>query len=201
MHVPAHFVAADPLAVIEQHPFATLVALPSGHAAHVPLVLVTRDAERTLAGHVARASALAEAIEAGSELLAIFRGPHAYVSPFDYDPAGVDPGRQVPTWNYVASQVRARPRVLDEGQARASLASLAARFDPHGWTDRALPEAYREALLRAIVAFELPLTEVIGKDKLGQNRTPEHRLAAADALERRDDPAARDVGRLMRQVR
>lgn len=201
MYVPAEFRAADPLAVIEQHPFATLVALPSGHAAHVPLISGTRERERVLVGHVARVSPLAEAIEAGTELLAIFRGPHAYISPFDYDAEGRDPGKQVPTWNYVASQVRGRPRVLDAIEAREALVQLAERFDRRGWTDASLPDGYREGLVRAIVAFELPLTEVIGKDKLGQNRTSAHRLAAADALERREDPSDRDVGRLMRQVR
>lgn len=202
MYVPAEFRAADPHAVIEQHPFATLVALPSGHAAHVPLVAATRDHERVLVGHVARASPLADAIVSGSELLAIFRGPHAYISPFDYDPDGRDPGKQVPTWNYVASEVRGRARVLDALETREALHQLAARFDARGWTDASLPDGYREGLgVRAIVAFELPLTEVTGKDKLGQNRTSAQRLAAADALERREDPRDRHVGRLMRRVR
>jgi len=201
MYVPSEFRAVDPLAVIAEHPFAMLVALPSGHAAHVPLVLAMRDGEQVLIGHVARASPLAEVIEAGSELLAIFRGPHAYISPFDYDPAGRDPGKQVPTWNYVASHVKGRPRVFDPTQAREALAQLASRFDARGWTDQVLPDGYREGLVRAIVAFELPLDDVIGKDKLGQNRTSTQRLAAADALERREDPTDRDVGRLMRQVR
>ncbi len=199
MYVPAEFVADDPLETIEAHPFATLVALPEGHAAHVPLVLRAR--EQVLVGHVARVSPLGHAIEAGAELLAIFRGAHAYVSPFDYDPHGVDPGRQVPTWNYVATHVRGRARVLGAPEARDVLAELARRFDERGWTDAALPDGYRDGLLRAIVAFELPLTEVIGKAKLGQNRSDAHRLAAADALERREDLSARDVGRRMRQVR
>lgn len=168
MHVPTDSRAADPLLVIERYPFATLIALPAGHAAHVPLVLVTRETERVLLGHVARVSPLADAIEAGCELLAIFRGPHAYVSPFDYDPEGIDPGEQVPTWNYVASQVRGRPRVLEAGASRATLAALAARFDSRGWTDAALPDGYREGLVRAIVAFELPAHR---GDRQGQARS------------------------------
>lgn len=195
MYVPSPFSADDPWAIVRAFPFATLIALPSGEAAHVPLLL---EDDRTLTGHVARPSALARELSAGAPLLAVFSGPHAYVSPFDYDEAGDDPGRHVPTWNYVAAHVRGTAQPIDDpGAVRALLGRLSARFDGRGWTDARLPEAYRDGLLGGIVAFRLTPRVVEGKEKLGQNRAPEHRRAAARALMARPSEMDREVGRRM----
>lgn len=195
MYVPSQFACADPWSIVEAHPFATLVALPSGDAAHVPLV---RD-DDALVGHVARPSALAQQIAAGAPLLAVFTGPHAYVSPFDYDPAGSDAGRHVPTWNYVAAHVFGRATVIEGEPVRALLARLAGHFDARGWTDAGLPDAYREGLHHGIVAFRLAVERIEGKEKLGQNRTASERLAAAEALLARPSESERAVGALMRR--
>lgn len=182
MYVPAVFEASDPLAVVRSHPFAALVSLASGEAAHVPL-LVRRDAPLVLRGHVAAASRLADDLRAGAELLAIFTGPHGYVSPRDY--AGAP---HVPTWNYVATHVRGRPRVLArEDEVLALLDELAARFEPEvgGWSRAEVPDAFVRGLCRGIVAFELDAARVEGKTKLSQNRSPADRDAAITALRQR----------------
>lgn len=196
MYVPEHFRTDEAWAIVEANPFATLVALPSGDATHVPLTL---EPGPVLMGHVARHSPLADAIVRGDELLAVFTGPHAYVSPFDYVPAGGSGyGRNVPTWNYLAAHVRGRPRVLEGDAVRSLLGRLAARFDRNGWTDAALPDDYRKGLERAIVAFELTPSEIVGKAKLGQNRTDTERLAAADALSQRTTEDERAIGERMK---
>lgn len=199
MYVPNEFRAEDPFAIVEAFPFAALIALASGEGAHVPLLLEARGEARVLVGHVARPSLLGRAISEGAELLAIFTGPHAYISPFDYDPEGRDAGQQVPTWNYVAAHVRGRAQAIEDPLAvRALLVRLAGRFDAQGWSDAGLPESYRAGLLRGIVAFELPIASIEGKEKLGQNRKPEHRRSAAAALETRPSELEREVGRRMR---
>jgi transcriptional regulator len=193
------FRAPDPWSIVEASPFATLVALPSGEVAHAPLLL---ESDRTLIGHVAGTSRLAEALRSGAALLAIFAGPHAYVSPFDYDEAGRDAGRHVPTWNYVAAHVRGRVVPLEEpALARGVLARLGERFDRRGWTDAALPEGYRAGLVAGVLAFRLVPSSVEGVEKLGQNRTPSEREAAARALLARPSEAEQEVGRRMLALR
>ena len=202
MYVPEHFRTDEAWAIVEENPFATLVALPSGDATHVPLLVEGTGEQRVLIGHVARASPLADAIVRGDELLAVFTGPHAYGSPFDYVPEGGEGyGRNVPTWNYLAAHVRGRPRVSEGDAVRSVLSRLAARLDARGWTDAALPDGYRAGLERAIVAFTLQPPSIEGKAKLGQNRTDTERLAAAEALMRRDSDDEREIGRRMKTSR
>ena len=178
MYVPSAFQATDPLAVVRAEPFATLVSLASGEAAHVPL-LVRSARPLVLLGHVAAASPLAADVRAGAELLAVFSGPHGYVSPRDYAT-----GPSVPTWNYVATHIRGRPRVLDDDGALAVLDALAARFEPAvgGWSRAEAPDDLVRGLLRGIVAFDLEASHVDGKAKLSQNRSPADRDAAIEAV-------------------
>jgi transcriptional regulator len=106
------------------------------------------------------------------ELLVVFNGPHAYVSPTWYqaEPAAV----RVPTWNYAAVHARGRARVLDEAATADLLERLVDEQERGRW--RAELEApARRALLRAIVAFAIDAPELEGKLKLSQNRAPEDR--------------------------
>lgn len=176
----------DALALIDAHPFATVIALPSGHGAHVP---VLRE-ERALIAHVARASAIADEIRAGGELLAVFRGVHGYVSPRWYRSAP-----QVPTWNYEAVHVRGHARVLDDPErVLAILAALTARFEPEaGWSIGAVPDSFVRSLARSIVAFEVAIEVLEGKAKLGQNRSDGDRLGAIEGLRGAGDHGLADA--------
>lgn len=186
MYVPTAFRADDPLDVVRAEPFAVLVSLSSGEATHVPLV-PTSESPLVLVGHVAAASPFARDVERGAELLAIFSGPHAYVSPRDYVPLGLAAtAPHVPTWNYVATHVRGTAHVLDGERAYDVLDRLTARFEPDGgWSRREVPASFVAVLAKAIVAFELRATEVVGKAKLSQNRTGPELDAAIAALEGR----------------
>lgn len=188
MHVPEAFRLSErgALAMIDAHPFATVVALPSGDATHIP---VLRDGN-TLFAHVARASGMAREVLAGAELLAIFRGVHGYVSPRWYRSAP-----QVPTWNYEAVHARGRARAIeDPDRVRAILAELAVRFEPDGgWTIDAVPDPFARSLARAIVAFELPIETLEGKAKLGQNRSDEDREGAIEGLRGAGEQALADA--------
>src|SRR5689334_11890616 len=131
MYIPPHFAASDPqlgLDIIDRHSFATLVTVHDGlpFATHLPLLLEQRGPRRTLVGHVARANPKWQHLELGQRVLAVFAGPHAYVSPTWYEPRPDN----VPTWNYVAVHVRGRPRLLPAGAATLDVVSrLSARHD------------------------------------------------------------------------
>lgn len=194
MYVPELFACDEAVAraLTEAHPFA-LVVVPDLDAAHVPLVW--RDA-RTLVGHVAYGSALARTLEAGTQALAVFSGPHAYVSPRTY----VSP-RQVPTWNYEAVHVHGRLEAISDLEGAVDvLRRLSRAFDP-AWDPEPMLGARAPGLMRGIVAFALRAERVTGKRKLGQNRADVDRVAAGQALAQSERDAERAIGEAMLQVR
>ena len=99
---------------IERYGFATLISGSAGElvASHIPIMLLRSGERLSLIGHVARANAQWKQFDGGADALAIFHGPHSYVSPTWY---ATSPA--VPTWNYAAVQrVRGKPRC--KGQNR-----------------------------------------------------------------------------------
>jgi transcriptional regulator len=193
MYVPASFAEHDPAklrALIDAHGFATLVTIADGapFASHLPLAL---DGDRII-GHMARANPQWRHFEHAAAL-AVFAGPHAYVSPTWY--AGAD---HVPTWNYAVVHVRGRARTVSDERAIAILERLVERYEPTPWRVRDLPSDKLRNLVKAIVAFELPIESITGKWKVGQNRTREDALAAAAALDARGET---DIAALMRAAR
>jgi transcriptional regulator len=187
MYVPDHFAAGDLAGLqdfIDAHPFAALVTVgPDGpFATHVPVLLDrARGASGTLVAHVARANPHWQ-VMAGADLLTIFTGPHAYVSPRWYQ----NPAKSVPTWNYTAVHVRGRAEVIDDAvRVRKIVTVLAARFEPaqQGWAVDGADQTMLNAMLRGIVGIEIPIDRIIGKFKLSQNRPAADRRSVVQALQ------------------
>ncbi len=191
MYNPASFVETrlDVIAsAIEQHPLATLVTLgPPAHisASHLPLLFYASSTIGTLRGHMARANPQWVDFQAGSEALAIFAGPHHYVSPNWY-PSKQEHGKVVPTWNYVV--VHARGQLTFHEDPRWLLANVNALTDSQErqlagpWKVSDAPPDYIDGMLRAIVGVELTITSLEGKWKVSQNRPEEDRKGVMAAL-------------------
>jgi transcriptional regulator len=168
VYIPRHFVGDEATArqLIADHPFAILVTAGSGgaHITHLPLLL--DDAGTALVGHVARPNPHWHAFAQG-ETVAVFQGPHAFVSRGWYR----DPADNVPTWNYAAVHATGRPRLCDEPATRAAVERLSARFE-----DPELPPVLEQkmgGLLKGIVAFHLPIERLEVKFKMSQNKPHE----------------------------
>jgi transcriptional regulator len=203
MYVPTHFDPADVAwchALMARESFALLVTTGADglpFATHLPLLL---DADRgphgTIVGHLAQANPHARLLAEGRPTLAVFQGPHAYVSPGWY---ATHPS--VPTWNYVAVHASGRPRLLEEpARVTALLARMVATYEAgraEPWRFDSLAEDYVTAMTRAIVAFELPIERLEGKAKLSQNRPAEDQAGAIGGLEASADPLARATAALM----
>jgi transcriptional regulator len=201
MYIPASFAQTDSrqlFDLIESHSFGVLVSTVEGAmtATHLPLLLRREPAPNgRLVGHMARANPQWRAID-GCEVLCIFSGPHAYVSPTWYESDNV-----VPTWNYVAVHVYGRCRVIDDATTMARIVS-----DYVGTYEKSQPAPWQletgtpffEKLLKAIVGFEIEISRIEGKWKLSQNQPEGIREKAAAQLAQRDDPESREVARLMR---
>lgn len=203
MYVPKHFAEPDMEAChgfIREYGFGVLIGVIDGapFATHLPFLLDEgRGAKGTLMAHMARANPHWQGFAAGGRSLVIFQGPHAYVSPSWYAARE----KVVPTWNYVAVHAYGTPRINeDEGASRAHLERLVAAqeagLDPQ-WRLDSQPEGFVEAMVKGVVAFELPIDTLEGKWKMSQNRAPEDRTSAAAALAASDDPLARAVAAMM----
>ena len=177
LYIPRAFAVEDTRALhalIDEHPFATLVtpALPEPHVSHIPLL---RDGD-TLLGHFAAANPHARHVE-GAASLAIFHGPHAYVSPTWY----ADPAKAVPTWNVATVHVHGRIATLPSAvDAERVIEYLVARFEA-SWRF-AMEGQARHSMIANIVAFRMPIERIAGKFKLSQNRPREDRRRVIAAL-------------------
>jgi transcriptional regulator len=194
MYVPKHFAGEDRAAmdaVIRDNPFGLLVGALDGspYATHLPFLL---DGDRLLA-HFARANPHWKSIDGKTEMLAVFSGPHAYVSPRWYEAQ-----QAVPTWNYAAVHVYGAPRVIDDPVAvRDLLDRLVGEYEGDAWSLDGQEADFTDRMSRAIVAFEMPIDRIEGKFKLSQNRPAEDRKRVADAL---DAGGFADLARLMRDL-
>ena len=201
MYIPEAFRGEDRsalMAFMRAQSFATLVSVADRGmlwATHLPLLTIERGDSLVLLGHVARANGHWKAFGAG-ESLAIFTGPHAYVSPSLYESV-----ESVPTWNYVAVHAYGVPRVLAANPAdeiERLLEAMMETYEPayrRQWDG--LPADFRRRMLRGIVGFEMRVTRVEGKRKLSQNRSRTDQERVAQALLGSPDPSAQAVGRLM----
>lgn len=175
-------------AFVNRHPLAAVVALTTrGLAAnHIPLrSQLTGPGSGVLRGHIARANSLWHDLAPGAPVLAVFTGPESYVSPGWY-PSKVQHGKVVPTWNYAAVHVSGTIRFIDDlawlREFVAALTEVHEAGSVRRWQVSDAPADYIEGMLRAIVGFEITVTEVVGKFKGSQNRPPADRVAVADAL-------------------
>lgn len=192
MYVPDHFREDRPHVLhdaVRRIGFGTLVT-QGLEANHLPMLL--SDDGQFLRGHVARANPVWK--KGDGEALAIFLGPHAYVSPNWY-PSKAQTGKAVPTWNYITVHARGPLRwVQDADWLHAHVASLSDAHESNRaepWKLADAPANYVDALLRAIVGFELSITALEGKYKLNQNRDTADHDGAREGLMRdgRDDVA------------
>lgn len=196
MYIPEPFIQNDEektRQLVDSHPFGLLVT--TGHrglpvASHIPFLNREIEGEWVLQGHVARPNEQSGHIRRGAWALAVFQGPHAYVSPTWYETPGV------PTWNYAAVHVYGRLREVAGEGARSIIEHLAGRFEgdgPGAWVP-----AYPDTMLNGIVCFAMTELAVQSKSKMSQNRPDSDRKGVIEALGASGDPGSGGVCRLMR---
>lgn len=177
--------------------FVLLVTGTGGtlHASHLPATIHEKDNSISLDMHMARANAQwGEFFD--EEVLVVFSGPHAYISPRWYEQKP-----RVPTWNYAAVHAYGIPRIISEAKEKhASQRRLVASLDPE-WLPKfdALPEDYVTSMLQGIVNFEVPVTRIETRWKLSQNRGRREQELIAAQLEKSADSTDLALAALIRQ--
>jgi transcriptional regulator len=191
----------DPAAlqrVMETYPFALVVSQHEGepYASHLPLMWAEGGEHGVLIGHMARANPQWKSWDDKTRVLAIFQGPHSYISPGWYEQQVT-----VPTWNYVTVHAYGTPILThDTGRLREMVVALTQRYEDGsgGWAvERAEPIMDTE--LQAIVGFAIPVYRIEGKFKLNQNRSEADQRGVVRALEGSPERDQREIAELMRQ--
>jgi transcriptional regulator len=193
MYTPPAFRIEDPAWIhgfVEANDFGLLLTADPLMVSHLPFHLIRGEggAPDRLLCHLARANPQWRAFEgADVEALAVFRGPHAYVSSAWY---GAHPA--VPTWNYDAVTARGRATLIeDREEIAAQMRALAARYEPTpGFEMDAQPARYMDGMFKALVGVSIEVAEWTAKRKQSQNRPLPDRLAVAAQLDARGEHAA-----------
>jgi transcriptional regulator len=203
MYIPTAFAETDLTklhAFIEQNSFGFLVSQVDGlpFATHLPFLLErTTGPHGTLICHVARANPQWRQVS-GQTALAIFSGPHAYVSPTWYKAEQV-----VPTWNYAAVHAYGRMQVIENESDLLKIVQEMVRVyeqsRPQPWSFDG-SSTFAKRMLARIVGFRIEIEKIEGKFKLNQNHPVERRRKVVSALRQRGDENAQAVAAMMQEV-
>jgi len=175
------------LDLIRDNPLSTLVATTDNGvtANHLPLLLAKKSGSRlVLQGHIARANALWKDTT-DKTVLAIFQASQGYISPNWY-PAKKEHGKVVPTWNYQVVHAQGEITFIQDNDWKLEfLNALTKQLEasqPVPWAVDDAPPDYIQRMLRAIVGFEIDVTQLIGKFKVSQNKSTEDRQGVRAGL-------------------
>lgn len=184
-------------------PLSTIVTqCESGLVAnHVPVQTLDDPAPwGCIRGHIARANPLWRDYRSGTEALAIFQGPQAYVSPSLY-PSKAKTGEVVPTWNYAVVHAAGTLRFIeDPAWLKDFVAGLTAAHEaPRAlpWKIDDAPSAYIDRMLGLIVGFEFSIASLTGKWKVSQNRTHADRQGVIRGLRNAADADSREIAAML----
>jgi len=199
LFVPSYYRADDPAAAVRAHPFALLVTAESGiRATSIPIFFESDAATATMIGHMARRNPHAGSLRDGEPVLAVFSGPHAYVSPRWYVEMP-----EVPTWNYIVAHVRGTIHPIDDeaGQIailERSAAILEADTDTPWKPDQASGRV--SELLSRIRSFRIRVEQIEGATKLSQRHPASDRARVAEQLAAKGDGNSMEIAALMRAL-
>jgi len=201
MYIPSHFTESDPNKLhdfIERHSFGLLVSQVAGvpFASHIPFLLDRATGPHgTLIGHVARANPHWNDL-ANQTALAVFSGPHAYITPTWYESANV-----VPTWNYAAVHATGLVKVIEDKDTLLEIVQRTVNFYeanmPTPWP-LDTSGSFVERLLAQIVGFRIEIATLEGKWKMSQNHPIERREKVIRALLNQGDENSLGVAGMMR---
>lgn len=200
MYIPKHFEQKDhkkSIAFMQAYNFAVVVSVKENIpiATHLPFIVEERNNELVLVAHLSRANEQWKTFTS-QDVLVIFSEPHAYISPSLYEQQ-----QNVPTWNYVAVHAYGKVNIInDQVQQVELLEKMMVAFDPaylEQW--KTLDPTYKENLRKGIVAFEIVIHDLQGKEKLSQNKTQSERVNIAKHLEDSGDELKIALAKLMKE--
>lgn len=185
-------------AFIHGHSFGTVITNAGDKmvASHLPVLF--DEKANALRSHMARANEQWKHFAGSNEVLCIFQGPHAYISPSWYEEQ-----HTVPTWNYAVVHVYGKPALVSEAALKEIVFDTVAKFEssmPTPWKV-SLSEQEIAGMLKAIVGFKIEVTRVEAKFKLGQNRSTEDQEKMLRHLQAAPDEESRALAKFIQARR
>lgn len=205
MYVPKHF-REDDLATLQAlmraNSFATLISMQEDGvpvATSLPVLLEMEPVPYgTLKAHLALGNPQWRTLQQDREILLIFQGPHAYISPSWYEEK-----LSVPTWNYASVHAYGRPHLITEqGELHAHLSTLVTTYEGNfsqPWQLEGLPKEYVEKMMKGVVGLSIEITRLQGKYKMSQNRSTQDQQQVIEQLQMATDPLNREVASIMQE--
>lgn len=190
----------DILRFLHENGFAVLINQTEGKlwGTHTPLFIESSFEDNVvLGGHISKDNPQAVNFNDGDEVLAIFNGPHAYISSSWYD------HENVPTWNYIAVHVYGKLRLLNYEETIASLKVLVDKYEKNQENPVKIEELSKKTMMQArgVLAFEIAVTEIQAMKKMSQNRDDKNYKNIVDQLEKSDKTDDHVVAAEMRKNR
>jgi transcriptional regulator len=205
MYTPKKFVQSDPaqlLAFMRENNFAMLVTAHPQRgisASHLPFLIEQDTGSHKLFTHMAEANPQWRELEGRAQVMVVFTGPHAYITPRWYTKDGY-----VPTWNYTAVHAYGAAQLVADPDRCTALIERTVRAHEHGagaWSIARLEAERFASLQRRIVHVEIDVDRIEGKFKLSQDKPEPEREALITGLQAEGSPAALAVAELMRRHR
>lgn len=206
MYIPKHHEETDISvlqSLIRAHPLGAWATQGNGEIIvnHIPFLLdASRGEFGTLAGHVARANEVWQAFSRTIQSVVIFQGAESYITPSWY-PSKHAHGKVVPTWNYVVVHAHGLPVVIEdkawllEHLNRLTDTHEAGRAVP--WKVADAPAEFVQGMAEGIVGIEIPITKLVGKWKVSQNRPDPDKLGVVAGLLERGDLTSKGMAALV----
>jgi transcriptional regulator len=203
MYIPKHFRVEDFEAIknfISQNSFGVLITQHDNKpwATHLPIELETNNKNETvLRGHVAKGNLQWKAFEKNENALAIFSGPHSYVSSSWYNHLNV------PTWNYIAVHITGTLRLLTDDELYDSLKKLVDKYEVVSANPVTVDGMKKHTLkeIKGIAGFEMTIEKMQGKWKLSQNRNEDDFKNIITELEKLNDMQTLNIAEEMRKLK
>lgn len=204
MYIPNHFKQQNLEEIksfLQQNSFGILVSQVNNKpwATHIPLELDKNSyGEDVLTGHISKGNKQWKEFDKNEEVLAIFNGPHTYISSSWYD------HENVPTWNYIAVHVYGKIRIIEGNELITSLKKLVNKYEATSKNPVAverMSEKFLKSELKGIVGFEITVTEIQAAYKLSQNRDDKNKERIIYELESRHDNASKKIAEHMKSCK
>lgn len=206
MYTPKHFRQEEWSEIenlIRENSFATLVTADANglpHATHLPLLLLEKaDRSKYLSGHISRANPQWKQFDEARQVLAIFIGPHTYISPSWYN------HKNVPTWNYLAVHIYGKVKLVEGDALRNAMQHMMHHYEhlhaKQPLTMNDVPDDLLRKDLAGIKVFEISLDEVLATWKLSQNRDAESFQNVINELEQSDAYNSKRVANEMTKIK
>lgn len=203
MHIPDLYKNEDPEAIktfLKENAFGLLINQTNGKlwATHIPLELeINKEGSAILMGHISKENPQWTAFESNDQILAVFTGPHSYISSSWYD------HENVPTWNYTAVHVYGKIKIIEGDAVIDSLTKLVDKYEQNSKCPVRVADLSKKTMMqtRGIVAFEIKIEEIQAQNKMSQNRDDKNYTNIISELKKTENPQSMAVAKEMAKYR